>query len=98
MVRHGGQEVAFNWSMGNPHENVIQWAAMFSDCEHEVLEVTSGHRVTLTYNLYWTECGGGRMAKTSSCLEPEILPFYKTLEELFDCEEFLRNGEHQRAL
>jgi hypothetical protein len=32
----------------------IQWADFYSDCEHEVLEVTSGFRVTLTYDLSWT--------------------------------------------
>jgi hypothetical protein len=33
-------------------ENSIQWMAFFSDCDHEVYEVTSGTRITLTYNLY----------------------------------------------
>lgn len=32
--------------------SAIYWAAFYSDCTHEVLPVTSGHRVTLTYNLY----------------------------------------------
>jgi hypothetical protein len=30
----------------------LAWAAMYSDCEHEIRTVTTGHRVTLTYNLY----------------------------------------------
>ncbi|KAK4224834.1 putative 2og-fe oxygenase family protein [Podospora fimiseda] len=30
----------------------IQWAAFYSDCTHQVHPVTSGHRLTLTYNLY----------------------------------------------
>ena len=30
----------------------IAWAAMFSDCEHEIRPVTTGHRETLTYNLF----------------------------------------------
>ena len=31
----------------------VAYVAFFSDVEHEVLPVTSGHRVTITYNLYW---------------------------------------------
>ncbi|KAL6069936.1 Fe2OG dioxygenase domain-containing protein [Balamuthia mandrillaris] len=30
----------------------VKWAAFYSDCEHEILPVTEGHRITLTYNLY----------------------------------------------
>jgi hypothetical protein len=29
----------------------LQWAAFYSDSEHEVLPVTDGYRITLTYNL-----------------------------------------------
>jgi hypothetical protein len=50
MVRHQGFETVYDWSnTGTPE---IQWAAFYSDCEHEVIEVKSGHRITLTYNLY----------------------------------------------
>jgi hypothetical protein len=31
----------------------IAYITFFSDVEHEVSEVTSGHRVTITYNLYF---------------------------------------------
>lgn len=41
--------MTFDW--GNNTQS-IQFAAFYSDVEHEVLEVHSGHRVTLTYNLY----------------------------------------------
>jgi hypothetical protein len=30
----------------------LAWAAMYSDCEHEIKPVITGHRATLTYNLY----------------------------------------------
>ncbi|KAH7252913.1 hypothetical protein B0J15DRAFT_360802, partial [Fusarium solani] len=30
----------------------IRWIAFYSDCKHEVLPVTAGHRVTLTYELW----------------------------------------------
>jgi len=42
---------------GSSHGKVA-WAAMYSDCEHEIKPVTTGHRVTITYNLYrtWQVC------------------------------------------
>jgi hypothetical protein len=33
----------------------VRWTAFYSDCLHEVEPVTSGYRVTLTYNLYGIE-------------------------------------------
>lgn len=30
----------------------LRWAAFYTDVEHELLPVTAGHRLTLTYNLY----------------------------------------------
>ena len=43
----------FDWSstVENP-KKTVSWAVLFSDVEHEVLPVTEGHRITLTYNLY----------------------------------------------
>ncbi|KAK4695497.1 hypothetical protein P7C71_g2267, partial [Lecanoromycetidae sp. Uapishka_2] len=42
----------FEYDWSNEDADVISWAAFYSDCEHEVQEVESGHRITLTYNLY----------------------------------------------
>lgn len=53
VLRHKEQSVTIDWS-ASKHEGAlpsIKWAAFYSDVEHEVLEVLSGHRVTLTYNL-----------------------------------------------
>ncbi|KAI9359949.1 hypothetical protein DFJ73DRAFT_621631, partial [Zopfochytrium polystomum] len=57
VVRHGGRQVVHDWAErsgvsaggGGP---LLQWAAFFSDCEHEILPVTDGLRVTLTFNLH----------------------------------------------
>jgi len=48
VTRHQGREVTFEWSSSA----FCHWAAFFSDVEHEVLPVTGGYRITLTYNLY----------------------------------------------
>jgi hypothetical protein len=49
--------------------------ATYSDCEHEVLEVTRGHRVTLTYNLYFA-LGRDDLAGISLAMDVQSLPLY----------------------
>ncbi|KAK4183046.1 putative 2og-fe oxygenase family protein [Podospora australis] len=54
-VRHNDKTISFDWGSAietGKEEPSIHWAAFYSDCEHEVLPVRSGHRVTLTYNLF----------------------------------------------
>ena len=87
-----GQNVVFDWSTtddSTPGE--IKWAAFYSDCEHEVHEVTSGHRVTLTYNLFLTR-GAGHLAGASSALDATQLPLYQGLQDALDNPGFLRRG------
>jgi hypothetical protein len=45
----------------SPH---IAYATFFSDVEHEVLPVVSGHRVTITYNLYWGQASSPNIQTT----------------------------------
>ncbi|TMW64705.1 hypothetical protein Poli38472_011585 [Pythium oligandrum] len=49
MKNDDGVEQRFAWC-DNP-EQVVQWCAFYSDCKHEVLPVTYGQRLTLTYLL-----------------------------------------------
>jgi hypothetical protein len=58
-IAHAGGELdiveptgtrTIDWS-GAPDPAALRWVAMFSDADHEVLDVTSGTRVTLTYAL-----------------------------------------------
>jgi 2OG-Fe(II) oxygenase superfamily len=51
VFRHNNRSIDFDWS--GPASDMIQWAAFYSDCEHEVMPLTSGHRITLTYNLFY---------------------------------------------
>ncbi|KAH9968341.1 hypothetical protein BGW80DRAFT_1209075, partial [Lactifluus volemus] len=57
VIRHRGQEWSFDSStaLSAALPTSIAYAAFFCDVEHEVQPVTSGHRVTLTYNLYFDE-------------------------------------------
>lgn len=90
VVRHGGRKVTCDWSK-DPVS--IQWAAFFSDCEHEVLPVTQGHRVTLTYNLYLTDSGPALMATDLRALDQTSLPVYRALKQLIQCPRFLPHGK-----
>ncbi|KAL0575720.1 hypothetical protein V5O48_006254 [Marasmius crinis-equi] len=55
VLRHDGKEFTFDsGKVLAGSVDTIAFVAFFSDVEHEVLPVTSGHRVTLTYNLYYT--------------------------------------------
>ncbi|WP_298377446.1 2OG-Fe(II) oxygenase [Azospirillum sp.] len=49
VVRHKGREVRLDLRGGDPSE--IAFAAFYADCVHEVLPVTTGHRLALIYNL-----------------------------------------------
>lgn len=49
IVKHEGKQIEFDFS-GNSKD--IQWCAFYADCVHQVMPVTEGYRVTLTYNLY----------------------------------------------
>ena len=56
-LRHGGNEWTVDpttaTAIDNKNGPVITYIAFYSDVEHEVTPVTSGHRVTLTWNLYF---------------------------------------------
>ncbi|KAF2029847.1 hypothetical protein EK21DRAFT_100911 [Setomelanomma holmii] len=88
VVRHQGHEITFDWSGS---ANDIQWAAFYSDCEHEVLEVTSGHRITLTYNLF-VHRGLGELAGHSESLNAQSLPLFKAFKEALSKEDFMAEG------
>ncbi|KAH9902339.1 hypothetical protein F4778DRAFT_737273 [Xylariomycetidae sp. FL2044] len=92
VVRHQGQDQTFDWSKLQA-EPGIHWAAFYGDCEHEVLPVHSGHRVTLTYNLYAVR-GSGLLAGHCRAMDPKQLPLYKSLGSLLTREDFMPEGGH----
>ncbi|KAL8752952.1 MAG: hypothetical protein Q9199_005391 [Rusavskia elegans] len=85
-VKHFGQTIDFTWAGPDPES--IHWAAFYGDCEHEVLEVTSGHRVTLTYNLYYTALGNLALPMS----DPTKLPLYDTVAQMLREPNFMRKG------
>ncbi|OAR00047.1 hypothetical protein LLEC1_05211 [Akanthomyces lecanii] len=92
-VRHKGEETTFDWSMlanqgKTPH---IEWAAFYSDCEHEVMEVSGGNRLTLTYNLFAVR-GVGHLTGNSLAIDPTRLPLYHAIEKMISHDPFSGQG------
>ena len=53
VLRHKDREWKFDAvSLTTPRSHSLAYVAFYSDIEHEILKVTSGRRVTITYNLY----------------------------------------------
>ncbi|KAH8807855.1 oxidoreductase [Xylogone sp. PMI_703] len=63
----------------------------YSDCKHEVLEVTGGHRLTLTYNLYAVR-GAGRLTGVSPTLDPAQLPLFHAIKNILIQDPFDGQG------
>lgn len=89
VTRHGGQQVSYDWSSSpeSPAKE-IRWAAFYSDVEHEILQITEGYRVTLTYNLYSIDVN----TTAVSSVDIETSPFYKHLKEGLECPHFMCDG------
>ena len=52
VTRHGGKKICYDWSSAPDKTPCnLEWAAFYSDVEHEILPVTEGYRVTMTFNL-----------------------------------------------
>lgn len=89
LLRDRGHEFTFDSALAlSDHDGPgIAYIAFYSDVEHEVTTVTSGHRVTITYNLYFDEDVPLNPAAT--------LPdssFKSTFENLLRDAEFLPKG------
>lgn len=78
----------------------LAYVAFYSDIEHEVLKVTSGSRVTLTYNLYLVPHGPTPGAPVPSNLPvgsvkpnlKDVTNFQATLRRLLKSPEFMPEG------
>ena len=67
IVEHGGESVTYQTSKQD-----LSFVAFYADCRHEVKPVTSGYRVTLTFNLLADgeagAQGSGPVADLARCL------------------------------
>lgn len=92
-VSHQANTIRFDWSASASTSQTpsIQWAAFYSDCSHEVQEVTAGHRITLTYNLYALR-GSGFLAGKKHSMDATRLPTYRPLVDLLRSRTFMVEG------
>ncbi|KAI0291799.1 hypothetical protein B0F90DRAFT_1920522 [Multifurca ochricompacta] len=97
-LRDDGQEWTFNsgLELAELRTPTVGYIAFFSDIEHEVAPVISGHRVTLTYNLYFDDDDD---EATDSTWQGPYRPLATnerailvTLESLLENPEFLADG------
>lgn len=94
VVRHSNQTVTFDWSKsGSRARNsaAVQRAAFYSDCEHEVKDVTEGHRITLTYNLYYTR-GIGELSGNSPATDVTSLLLFHKVKAALESPSFMADG------
>ncbi|KAJ3341646.1 hypothetical protein HDU91_000643 [Kappamyces sp. JEL0680] len=52
-IEHNGDSHEFDWS--EKSDTLIQWVAFFGDCPHSIDKVTSGTRITITYDIFQSE-------------------------------------------
>ncbi|KAL2816979.1 hypothetical protein BJX63DRAFT_386943 [Aspergillus granulosus] len=89
-VEHHGHKITFDWS--DKSDATIQWAAFYSDCEHEIETVTHGDRITLTYNLYVTERPGELVPSPTAVIDPTTLSLYGWMKNRLARDSFMQNG------
>lgn len=58
-----------------------------------MLPVTSGHRLTLTYNLYVTEHTGSILQPSLPSADPSLLPLFSGAEQMLAQPNFMPNGK-----
>ena len=90
VLRHGEKEwtLDFTDKFETSTEPSVCFVAFFGDIEHEVLPVTSGYRVTLTYNLYHKPVH----PSTSSIPTPSHLKLKQSLVDLVNDKSKLPSG------
>jgi hypothetical protein len=91
MLRHGGGEWTFDSAtmVQTPIDPSVAYIAFYSDVEHEVTPVTSGYRVTLTYNLHFSANNATPVIPAPSTTE---IAFRKTLSALLSDKTFMEEG------
>ena len=71
LVRHADKEKVMEMD-GDRSAYCSKYAAHYSDCEHEVSEITSGYRLALVYSLCWTARGDPPSADTASAIVKKV--------------------------
>ena len=89
LVGHHGQAVEFDWSVKS--DSTIQWAAFYSNCQHEISEISIGDRITLVYNLFVTASAGEALLP-NAIVDSKTLPLYQHVKQLIEQPGFMMHG------
>ncbi|KZT24052.1 hypothetical protein NEOLEDRAFT_1095043 [Neolentinus lepideus HHB14362 ss-1] len=100
ILRHRGKKWEFDSGkiLAMQNEPRLSYIAFYADVEHEVTTVTSGHRITLTYNLYFTdpdpaeEMRGLPAIRRPISTDPRESEFRDVLKRLLDDPNFMPDG------
>ena len=100
----GNRGAQFKYDFGQANGNSgysVQYAAYYSDLEHEIGEVKSGYRLILRYNLCWEngngillndECSEAKVLSAFSILNESFVPLAVILEDKYTDELFQASG------
>jgi len=96
VLHHSGKEWTLDGAslISSQPSPSIACIAFYSGVEHEVLKVTSGHRVTITYNLYLLPSAAGMQDHSVPIVQnvAESANFKGTLETMLQDKTFLHKG------
>ena len=94
ILRHDGEEYTFDSSLelSRVDKPSVAYVALYSDVEHEVTVVKSGHRVSLTYNLYVSTQQEEIPTVPSDSVVFNELNLKQALLDLLDEQTFLPEG------
>ena len=94
MLRRGGNKWIFDSAaMIQTQVNLsIAYVSFYSDVEHEVTVVTSGYRVTLTYNLFFSTGPTNNSAPTIPTPSTTEIAFEMALSMLLSDKTFMEQG------
>ncbi|KAG5637333.1 hypothetical protein H0H81_004979 [Sphagnurus paluster] len=94
ILRHGGREWTFDSAVltRNQAAPCIEYIAFYSDVDHEVSPVTSGYRVTVTYNLFLEGEDAHSLPLPVTPVTPDATVFHNALSAALADAQFLPRG------
>ncbi|OBZ71680.1 hypothetical protein A0H81_08870 [Grifola frondosa] len=95
-LRHNDKEWTIDAShaLSNQQRPCVAYVAFYSDVEHEVALITSGYRVTITYNLYFAEHPPSIAATAIPQLSTHESELRAVFQSLLGDPTFLPEGGH----